>query len=588
MRPLCLLLSLLFVTLTPRLYVATATTDTSDESSNDNVEESEESEEGEEEEEEEEWYDETAEADFLEAMCMCILIVIEMVLEECWSRVTDRTSETYKYGAVHMAWLREHDECDLDEDASLTSAPLMPGRPSGELLAFILFNASHSGFFDVMAEEVGSPDSIPMPTTGEGLYEVVEYVHMHLFLTVMFYFICAALWLSGIRNYTQRLEMYQMLYARSIREKRPPEDVGAEDIMETPSALDVECEKGMKYYVQCRVDFIDSIQAWRERQPRLYEMVVASCGATQAPSEEERDELVRVCLSHFEFSAYFALALEEDCVSLITIRPITWFSMFITLFILCVCHYNTSITNYEFMPFYACHLVISTSIVVLLAGRVFLHTPKDHESLAVAVHPKRFKRSGWMKAALMTYIQLSFVHVCYSLSRSLVNTHAWSAHRLMQISVVCVYAGLLIVCTWTLSRLLPAALAMLALAPNMGESNVETLITLLDQERSVRAGRKLNHHIDDIVPQKIVRLLAKSKSTLNVVECEEGLRHRSPRDAARADGTAPTSDVLSRSGVAPVTIEATTAAQVPWQSDKILAQSEQVPSGWSEDDLASL
>jgi len=341
---------------------------------------------------------------FVEAITIILLVILAMLFEVVHHSIDHFADRSYFYGKLQAVAPDSHGKThshSFQPRAVKRRIPLFKhwvNRLSKELmvlgfLAFLVFVFREAGGFEWLVKLFPPKNSdLMVPKTAEDWLHMVENVHMKLFLGMIIYFLVILRVVNGCVKHVEFWEEMAIL-----RRNGKAEDATMISSQSTSGAIELNTR--LQRYSRWCFYFTQSVIAWRETRPKLYEetlrrLKLLSCDTpTQSRVQRALDDT-------FPFSAYLAYSVRDCCKDTVDVHPTTWAAVLVLFSIFAIIHRYAKLILLHFMPVFIVGAFILIFAVGFLVGRFRKHV----ESEGTCVVRMNSERGKTMKEFELTHV----------------------------------------------------------------------------------------------------------------------------------------------------------------------------------------
>jgi len=451
------------------------------------------------------WYKHEYEYNFLETLTLMLLVLLALTFEATWHHFVHTTENAYRYGEFEKlasedledgppAWVERLrlPRGVMSHDGTIRHVRLLQevvSRAGGEFmtlgfLAFATYTCNQLGGFEALAkrmkESASDNDDWRYPTTKEDWLHTAENVHMQLFIAMVFYFCLMSLTAAGT---VKKIRMWEQCKLRSNLQGRRTVKL---DAVDTDLAV----------HVKWRDYFLIRMSRLQASCPELFEDLGDDLGLDPwAPNFPDK---FRACLERgFPFSTYITVNVERGVRDAIQVHRTSWVLLLVALGILSMLHRFGKVPIMTIMPilvFVATACLVTMRIIIRMTMRKF---DKQAEHMDEQSSRPSQKQRRWLSGThntdlvMLRVLQATLFLLSYSLSRTVMDFHDWSARTEETLLYTSVFSIIFFAIALDLPKSVPLFTGMMAMPPNMDASKFKLFCAVFLQARHERKGERL-------------------------------------------------------------------------------------------------
>lgn len=487
----------------------------------------------------EKWYCREYEYNYLQAMICIHYIILGMVFEFVYERISGLVEKSYKHRVYNVPkeckkeekaderaieeeaeetqdindllalWLRSPLEILMGEEENISHVRLfeeLMKRGAKEFmilgfLGFSIFCFNQAGGFNALArwsaKQIGK-DQWPLPFTPEAWIETAEQVHVQLFLAAICYFIVLS---TVVRGTMQRIRVWENLRLRHSAATRMHAMTAATNPLESTLASQLEFTNVYRDY------FIKSISNWQHLRPETWNQLLQhlfpynTSQVAALSAHRQKEAFLQQVNEGFDgnglaFNAYLALNLEAGVRDSIEIQTITWFTMLVVLLIFAFFHRVVRVEVQFIGPF----IIVGAGLMLLIMWAVnrsmmksiqkFVNKPADnvtsgltktHESLDASGNHLKPEKKSFHERHETHLIALRFLQVMVFLislvfTQTVADKNKWTEDTWRNTTWNLVLYVVILVLIMIIAPInVPRFLAMMSMPPCIDEKNLTFL-----------------------------------------------------------------------------------------------------------------
>lgn len=364
------------------------------------------------------WWKKEYEYVYVESWIIIVLVTLTLIFDEIHHK-TEELADQQTFGKLSL----EH------VHAAKNMWLCLHQRLSGELsvlgfLALMVWCCNQAGLF-CKATKI-SDKGVTLPQDDQTYLHMVEAVHMHLFLAMVFYFII----LAGAVKISSRITKHAIDYNKEIKKAYKEKVIGVdadgqdiENYVKTKSFL-------FRNFFKNRELFFIHLQRWKGNYKSLddvFELYESKLAAKWTNGDTEGLAFRNMFRQWFPFDAYMVANYRPVMDDMIEMKWTTWLAIGILL--IAQAMIQRAVENdfgHDFVIWFVFSQVIILIALIAVARRFYKLQNTD---LANPKPTPFSKRRGCHRfhpvLQLAKFVQVCLFFTCYQFARTIANTSMW-------------------------------------------------------------------------------------------------------------------------------------------------------------------
>eukprot|EP00927_Polykrikos_kofoidii_P001345 TRINITY_DN10488_c0_g2_i1.p1 TRINITY_DN10488_c0_g2~~TRINITY_DN10488_c0_g2_i1.p1 ORF type:complete len:524 (-),score=62.60 TRINITY_DN10488_c0_g2_i1:76-1647(-) len=433
------------------------------------------------------WYKHIWEYQLVESLVLIPLILLAIFFELLSHHVVHKSTETFCYGEGSRGLPKLRKDSKASEDPQmrrLTTREIdskgcpshtllfrdLADRASGEFmtlgfLAFLVFVARKLRFFKWLAG-AAQADHIALPRSEGEWVEVVEMVHMEIFVGMLAYFFLVMQIVRG-SNRAMAKDEKSTVRARALRQH------DEETLMGWAHVHDRDLEK----FLLRKQYFIENFCHWKHTSPELFATLLESLAIS--PESEDAEQRARAALTDCcDISSYVALCMEDIVMEAIEVSVPMWTGI---LVVVGSCAFLTHFLHSEVVSYVAIICLVFTCVILGAMVAVKKTFSKNVQNKIIITGGTFERLSSWFfKPVTVMRITCTMLFLLsYSFGENVLYVWGWKTNPIKVLMVSLIQLSVFLLLSHFLPVLVPPYLASMSVPPFMSADNLAFLAPLL-------------------------------------------------------------------------------------------------------------